>query len=135
MMRWERSVAPLLLFTGALLIAYSVATGQARFYLVLVVPVVTGSSVVLVLGAVALVVGFLLLPWTFSREEEERSHDEPPTRRPPSSPNETSGGLVLVGPVPLFFGSWRSPTRARYWLAVALGLTLIVAFAALLLFV
>jgi uncharacterized membrane protein len=32
-----------------------------------------------------------------------------------------SGGLVLVGPVPFFFGAWQRPPRWIYWLAVLFG--------------
>jgi uncharacterized membrane protein len=133
MPRWEQAVPPALLIAGASLIAYAVATGQARFYLVLIIPVVTGDSVALVLGAVLLVVGFLLIPWSFSGVAEDPPANRPHAPGVTAGSEPTSGGLLLVGPVPFFFGSWRTHSRARYWVAVGLGLALILAFAALLL--
>jgi uncharacterized membrane protein len=131
MPRWERGISPALLTAGAALIAYAVATGQARFYLVLVIPVVTGDSIALVLGAVFLVVGFLLIPWSFPGVAEEAPDGRPVRGGVAASSEPTTGGLLLVGPVPFFFGRWRSHSRTRYWLALGLGLALIVAFAAL----
>ena len=132
-MAWvERAVPPLLLVTGAALVGYSVATGQAQFYLFLIVPVVTGHSIALALGVVALVVGLLLIPWSFAGPAEEPEPIAGSSMPSAGASTGGSGGVVLVGPIPFFWGSWRSPTRARYWLAVGIGVALIVGFAALL---
>lgn len=119
---------------GVALIADSVIRGSARVSLVVVVPVVSGQSIEFLLGVVAVFAGFLTLPWLFLLEEERpgRSPEAPgaaPTPPPlPSSSHVGGGGLILIGPVPILFGGWRTVSRrTRWWLAIA-GAAIVVAF-------
>ena len=57
----RRWASPALVAAGAALIAAAVATGGASFFLVLVVPVFTGSSALFLLGALLLVLGLFAL--------------------------------------------------------------------------
>ena len=115
---------------GLLLIVASIAEGGARVALVVIVPVVSGSSLTFLLGVALLIAGFLLgflgVPGSWV---------EPPASEAPSEPvgSERSGvgGVVLVGPVPIVFGSWRGTLsrRTRWTLALAGAALVIVACA------
>ena len=125
--RYRPLIPLLLLGLGVAAIAESIASGGATFWLIVVVPVVTGSSPFLLLGALLLISGVLLLPWGFSTwpPVDSAANDRPGIQRDNPNAGETSGGVVLIGPLPLFFGSWKNPSRGRYWLAVVFGAVLV----------
>ncbi len=129
-MRLLLLVAFVLLAAGVALVADAVAQGGADVWLVVVVPVISGSSAEFLLGVVALVAGLLLLPFGLAERvggERPFPPDEPGRPLPPSEGSSGAGGLVLVGPVPIFFGSWRNVSaRTRLWVAVAGALVLVV---------
>ncbi len=108
---------------GAVLIGDSVARGGAQLTLVLIVPIVAGHSVEFLGGVALLVGGVLATPLSLSRD---------PAPEPPPSPGPTSastgsrgaGGLVLLGPVPVFFGNWRGVSRRTRWAVAAAGVAL-----------
>jgi uncharacterized membrane protein len=121
-----RVLGPLCLVSGAALLADAVATGGARLYLLLIIPVLTGTSAIFGVSVVLLVVGFFLLPFAFLGSEPTEG---PQVRAPPplSSPPESgSGGMILIGPVPIFFGAWRRNPPIAYRWAVLLGVVLAV---------
>lgn len=120
------------LLAGVALVALSVADGSASLALVLIFPVVTGSSPVFFAGVVLIVVGFLAIPFALaSSGSPERPESSGPSAREPAAspaPGSGFGGLVLVGPVPIVFGSWKGVSRQTVvWLALAGAVLLIVA--------
>ena len=130
LVRWVRWVSPALLVTGTGLVLAAVASGGAHLFLVLIIPVVTGGTWELGLGVLFLLLGFFTLPLVFTANvESERAQPIPPTRKksatepsgPSSASPENSGGLILIGPVPLFFGTWRHRPPIPYWVAALLG--------------
>lgn len=125
-MRLVRALPFLLLLAGGALIAYSVASGSAALFLVVVIPVVTGGSAAFLVGVVLLFAGVLTLPlaWSDGSAPPEEEGPTAPGPRAPSAPRTRSGGLVLIGPVPIFFGGMRPASRRSYWLAVLAGLVL-----------
>ncbi|HYK94016.1 MAG TPA: hypothetical protein VEY07_08270, partial [Thermoplasmata archaeon] len=106
----------------------AIRTGGATFALVLIVPVVTGTSPWLAVGALLIVAGIGFIPWAWSSEyppeSDRRRGGSPEPTAVPSTPR--SGGFVLIGPLPLFFGGWKHPTRVQFWSVVALGSALLV---------
>lgn len=130
-MRWLPLV---LLGAGVALVTHSVLTGATRVYLVVVVPVLSGASVEFGAGVLLLLAGFFTLPLAFSYDGPE---DLPVTSAPPGQgparPTST-GGVVLLGPVPVFFGAWKGASRSAYWAAGLLGAALLVVLVALLWF-
>lgn len=125
-MRW---VGPGLIVLGIALVVAAVATGGAQLELIVVVPVFVGGASALFLGGVvSIFVGIFLLPLAFGSEEAEPSENSP-AEPGPTSPR--SGGLVLIGPVPIFFGGWKNPGRRAYWVAVLVGAGLVVVAIAL----
>ena len=117
---------------GVLLLGVGVATGSARLYLLVFIPVVAGSSGWLVGGIACLFVGFLTLPLLWS--DEGPTVPTGPRRLAGAAETARSGGLVLLGPVPIFFAGWRHPSPRLYWLAVAVGAALFVGLLVALLF-
>jgi uncharacterized membrane protein len=114
--RWA---GPALLVLGAILLAAALATGGAHLVLLVILPVIVGGGSGLFLGGVLCVfLGILLLPWVFEGDEPE-SGEAPTTADRRGTPS--SGGLILVGPIPVFFGAWKHPGRRAYWWAALVG--------------
>lgn len=118
-----RASGPLCLLVGAALLGVAIATGGARLYLLVFIPVVTGTTLLFGLGVGLLVVGFLLFPLVFTGDEPGQAFaiaPAPSTTDP--SPDETgSGGLILFGPIPVFFGGWRPNPPISYRWALLIG--------------
>ncbi|HZY70041.1 MAG TPA: hypothetical protein VFF67_03575 [Thermoplasmata archaeon] len=128
-----RVLGPVLLGAGIGLIVHAVLTGQANLALLVIIPVVTGVSAEFFGGALLLVLGVFFLPLTFMASSGA-PRPPPPGDDGPRRAGTESGGLILVGPVPIFFGRWRGISGARYWVAVAVG-TALLGIALLLFFV
>ncbi|MCI4364467.1 MAG: DUF131 domain-containing protein [Thermoplasmata archaeon] len=114
------ALLPLALFVaGAALIADSLVRGSASVALLVVLPIFFGSSAEFLGGVVLLLAGFLTLPLALPWPEPvERPVGAPAARAREEVPSAEVGGFVLIGPVPVFFGSWKSvPTTTK--LAVA----------------
>lgn len=135
-----RLLGPGLLVGAAAVLALAVWSGGATLYLVGFIPVLTGSSPLLLIGILLLFLGILFLPLAFFDLESDDEEEPGPTggvgpsAAPPSSGRSGAGGVVLVGPFPIFFGAYRHPSRSIYWIAVlvgtiALALAVYVAFA------
>ena len=121
-LRWA---GPGLIVLGLVLVGAAVATGAAQFVLFVVFPVFVGGASALFLGGVlALFLGIFLLPLAFASGSIEVEGLAAPIAEGPAT---GSGGLILIGPVPIFLGAWKHPGRRTYWLVVAAGAALLVA--------
>lgn len=127
-MRRASIVPVVLLVAGAGLVTVAVLAGGASVSLLLIVPVVTGRSAEFLLGVVLLLAGLFLLPWLWAGEVEEAPPLESEAVRGPAGNSSVGGGgVVLIGPVPIFFGGWRHlPRRARVAVALVGGVVLVV---------
>jgi uncharacterized membrane protein len=68
--------------------------------------------------------------------EDEGSPTRPPMTNPPPKTAGGAGGFVLIGPVPIVFGSWKGISkRAQLWLVVLGTALFILTFVAFVLFV
>ena len=119
MFRGLRFVPLLLLLAGAVLIVDAVVRGAAHASLVLIVPVLTGSSGEFLLGVLLVFLGLLSVP--FLLLSIGGWEELPPSAGTPSSEHSGAGGVILIGPVPIFFGEWAGLRRRAYlwWVAVA----------------
>jgi uncharacterized membrane protein len=119
-----------LLLAGGVLIGDAVVRGEASVAIVVVVPVAFGSSAEFLLGVVLLLVGFVTLPLAFMDSEWSVASGGPGGRT--EVPTAEVGGLILIGPVPVFFGGWKTvPLRTKLAVAV-LGAGLLVLLAVVL---
>jgi len=105
---------PVGLFVGGIvLIAAAVVSGDAEVSLLVVFPVFSGSSPLFLLGTLLIVlsfiVGFLML--ALGQMQVAAGGNWPIGNAPGTptsgSPRREYGGVVLVGPVPIAFGSDR----------------------------
>jgi uncharacterized protein (TIGR00304 family) len=96
---------------GVAVIALAVATGEARVELVLIFPVFSGSSGLFLLGIVLIllsfIIGFTLLAMA-QAELLNAADGQVESQGIDKTRTETKyGGVVLIGPVPIAFGSER----------------------------
>jgi uncharacterized membrane protein len=120
-MRASAYLAPVLIASGVSVVAASVLLGAARVAVVVVIPVVYGGSALFLIGVLLLIAGIFTLPFSF--EGPSAGSDDPPP--------VGSGGLVLIGPVPLFWGSARGVSRRVRIAAAIAGAVLLVVVIAL----
>jgi uncharacterized protein (TIGR00304 family) len=108
-----------LLVLGIVVLLVAIAEGEASVALVVIIPVIYGGGALLVLAVLLIFAGFLLLSASFARRAPR---EEGPTE------NETKrefGGVVLIGPIPIVFGSARA-LRGTWALVALAALSLIV---------
>jgi uncharacterized membrane protein len=128
-MQWVRLLGLLLLAAGLALIAASVATGQGQVFLLLFIPIYAGTGVLGFLGILVVFLGFFLMTlgsaWrgvpvpvaTVPEVAPPAGIDAPAA---PPSPPAKYGGVVMLGPIPIVFGS---DAKIAKWMMV-LGLIL-----------
>lgn len=121
---------PIALFvSGMALIAASVATGEARVSLLLVFPVFSGSGGLFFLGTfmivLSFVVGFLLLMFGHLELGRLQLERDEPALAVESAKKTRYGGLVLVGPLPIAFGSDRDIAVLMLVLGIVLAIVLL----------
>jgi uncharacterized protein (TIGR00304 family) len=101
---------PIAMFVaGMALIANAVATGEADVSLFIVFPVFSGSSLLFLLATILIIssfiVGFMLMTMDYGRTEERiQAKPEGANGSAPGSRMQY-GGVVLLGPIPIAFGS------------------------------
>lgn len=134
----QRIWIPVSMFAAGLaLIISAVATGEAEVSLFLIFPVFSGSSAPFLLGTVLIVlsfiVGFLML--AMGQLELQTTGTWPQTTRGPGAGQEPVkkeyGGVVLIGPVPIAFGSSRSIALFMLVLGIVVAIVLLGILAAL----
>ena len=119
---------------GIALIASSLATGEGHLYLLLIVPVFTSTGALGLLGIVVGFAGIALALFSFSSpgipaSEAPAASPPPAGVAPPAAPAAPPyGGVVMLGPIPIVFGS---STRIAKWmllLGIALAALVVAAF-------
>lgn len=132
----HRSWLPITLFAaGVALILAAVAAGTAEVNLLVVFPVLSGSDPLFLIGALLIVlsffVGFALImmgeleaEYHAPRKPEDVEREVHGDEIPEAHRRSEFGGLVLVGPIPIAFGSSRSIAI----MMLVIGLVLAIAF-------
>lgn len=128
---------PVLIFVaGVACIAAAVANGEAEVSLLLVFPVVSGSSGLFFLGTILIVlsffVGFAMLAMGHAELGRLQTDPGQAAGRPGAQKDTRYGGVVLIGPVPIAFGSDRNMAVIMLVVGIAVAvvvLGLILAFA------
>ena len=134
-MRAIRILGPAILVAGLVALGFAVARGEARLYLVVIIPVIVGAGPLGILGILLAFLGFFLtfFLWPVSVPAPALGAVDtikaPPEHRTQEiSPGEPArsrrwGGVVFLGPIPLVLGSDPHMTR---WMLI-LGAILFVA--------
>lgn len=120
----RRWVPAALFACGVALIALAVATGEADVSLVVIFPVFSGSSLMFVTGVLLMIAGFVAFFFgmfgAFARgvpdTESKNAEGEPRGRI-----ERRYGGVVLIGPVPIAFGSDRRTATIMLVIGVVLA--------------
>jgi uncharacterized membrane protein len=126
---WPAWLLLLLSLAGIVLAADAVLRGGATLSLIVIVPVVSGSSPELFAGVGLIFLGFL--GWVLvsaSRSADVVRTPDVSTRDPSTAGDGESsmGGVVLIGPIPIFLGGYRPGSRRAQWAWVAAGVALTV---------
>jgi uncharacterized protein (TIGR00304 family) len=122
---------PIAMFlAGAFTIAYAVASGKADVSLVVIFPVFSGSSGIFLLGILLIVasffVGFGLLAMAPAELEEGTASTMSQVSN--QTKRETKfGGVVLIGPIPIAFGSDKNLALAMLVVGIILAVAFVVA--------
>jgi uncharacterized protein (TIGR00304 family) len=121
--RAARLGAWIVLLAGLAAIGYAGLQGDLEVYLLVFVPVVAGTGPWAALGLVGVIVGLAGLFWTTASSRMTRPGEGSPRepgrarQRPEQAERETkSGGVILLGPIPIAWGSDRSSLG---WILVA----------------
>ncbi len=115
-------------FAGMACIAAAVATGEAEVDLVVIFPVFSGSSGLFLLGTVLIILSFLIgfAILAMSQAELATNMALPSTSQKLTVEKKTQyGGVVLVGPLPIAFGSDRKIAVIMLILGIAMAIALI----------
>jgi len=120
-MRPLRILAAFMILAGVALLIYGVAMGEMRVALVLIVPVVFGSSIIgilaigLIFAGVFISIADPVLGASIQRSQDTPSDEE---RSSQTKKNTEFGGVVLIGPIPIMFGSSKKMTIFAVIIAV-----------------
>ncbi len=119
---------------GIALIVASVVTATTRVYLVVVIPVLVGASLGFLVGVALLILGFIGIALGGAVRPENGSPEPSDSGTAPEAGSARTGGLVLIGPIPIFFGDARQIGDWYYWVALGAGIVLFTAVLALVYF-
>jgi uncharacterized protein (TIGR00304 family) len=109
---------------GVALIAAAVATGEADVSLVVIFPLFSGSGWMFISGVLLMIAGFVTFFFAmFSAAARGVPDTEPRTEvgLPGRRPETRYGGVVLIGPVPIAFGSDRKTAMTMLVIGVVLA--------------
>jgi uncharacterized protein (TIGR00304 family) len=118
---------PIAMFIGgAVCIAAAVATGGAEADLVLIFPVFSGSSGLFLAGVGLIALSFLTGFAMLALSQTESTDGAPANREEGGIKRKTSyGGVVLIGPVPIAFGSDKRTAFFMLVLGIAAAISLV----------
>lgn len=122
-MRLGRLSSFAMLTLGALLLAWAALQGDVTVHLLLFIPVVQGTGPAAALGGLLMLAG--VLTWFLTHLRTFDTHHAPTAPKdPPEGERRTqSGGLLLIGPIPIAWGSDRTTLLALILAAIALMAT------------
>ena len=126
-----RRIGVALLAIGLVTTALSVYSGLIRFYLVVIVPVLSSDNALGSLPLLAIFAGIVLMtigPGFADDGPDQAGGSASPLERTNEGRTKV-GGVVLIGPIPILFGS----DRKMALLAAAVAITLLATMVLLLL--
>lgn len=128
----QRIWIPIAMFAaGLVLIASAVATGEADVSLFVIFPVFSGSGGLFLLGTLLIILsfilGFLMLAMGQLDAQSVMTWPQGATRPEagPSHVEKEFGGVVLIGPIPIAFGSNRRIALFMLVLGIVVAIVLL----------
>ena len=123
----SRFAVPIALFVvGILLLAWSVLENKGQIHWVFIIPVFTSTSIFAFLGTILIIIAIFLFFFYYLRGFAPLYAEGAPARErleeAPQAPraDKKFGGVVLIGPVPVIFGSDPKTTIIIIVLAIIL---------------
>jgi uncharacterized protein (TIGR00304 family) len=120
-----RRIGIVILLVGLAATAWSVYSGLIGFSLVVIVPVLTSDSALGSLPLLTIFVGFVLIalgPALGEEGSDAAEDDEDAGANETRAEQSKFGGVVLIGPVPIIFGS----DRGMALIAAAIAIVILV---------
>jgi len=135
-MRRLTAIAIILFMLGIVLLAYSVYSGEANVYVFLIIPVFQSSSPFAIGGMALVLVAIFLFFFSLATplapeygETVPATSKQAPRQPSPQIPQQRAskkfGGVVLLGPIPIVFGSDK---RIAKWMLVLALVIIILSF-------
>ena len=122
----------ILAICGLVLMGYSVASGEGSASVVLFIPVFHGSGLLAFLGVLCIMVAMFLVFFGFAAQaggpEDYEDRQAPQQTKPKVKKTIKGGGVVLIGPIPIIFGSDAKTTAILIILALVLIITVALLF-------
>ncbi len=133
-------VGLLMLMAGIALLAWAVSSGDAELYLVVIIPVITGTGPVFAGGAILFMLGLMVtfLGLSMRAAESMDLHEGPPPTpatgsspgpqagAPPASGGTEFGGVIFLGPIPIVFGKGQRTSKWMLVGSIVFGILMIV---------
>lgn len=130
MLNFKRFLMPSLIFLlGVLLVAVGVLEGDVGLTLFFIIPVIYGTGIYLIGGIFLIMLSFILfffLSFSGVPASGKRSYDGSyKERRKGPKRKSKYGGVIFIGPIPIFFGKDMSTTKKMMWLGLVIALILV----------
>ncbi len=134
-----RSLSYLLFLSGIFIIILAVIKGEASIALFLIFPVIYGSGVLTILGILLIMLGVFLLFLSPFSYESIKGAPISPMEYEYQEPNEKIGGeeiekkakfggVVMIGPIPIVFGSDKDTAMLSVIIAILMILSIAIFF-------
>ncbi len=143
-MNWYRLAGFVLLVLGAGLIGYSVMAGEGNVGIFVIFPYYMGTGIIGLISILAIMAGIFLLFFSFvpvdideGRWENMEERGEQPLPRPGRYQDKKEmtrerggrnkvrgGGVILIGPIPIV---WGSDSESVKWVVVATIILMVIA--------
>jgi uncharacterized protein (TIGR00304 family) len=139
------AAAACLFIIGLVLVAVSLLRGEGSAGIAMCIPFFYGTGPLASLGVLCFFIGAVLLFFGIARSAAEAAGPElgrepagpegstgpAPSNAAQATPRARAGGVILIGPVPVVFGSDPGISRAMFYLALGLMAALLVMLLAL----
>jgi uncharacterized protein (TIGR00304 family) len=104
---------------GIILLGLSVASGEGSASIVLIIPVFSGSGIFSFVGVLCIMAALMIGFMGIAQKMAESEKSQPNEKKTPSDKKPLKGGgVVLIGPIPIVFGS--SPKAAMILMVMAI---------------
>ncbi len=129
-MNYRTLLGVLILIAGAALISKEVVTGNASVGLAFIVPIITGSGLQFLFGMLCIFVGIITVVMGMAGEHhviDGREFESPDAKNKGNGRSKVrTGGVLLIGPLPISFGSDAGAMHMAQILAVIMLLLALV---------
>lgn len=117
----------ILLICGVALLGYSVTSGEGNAAVIVFIPVYYGSGLYSFLGVLCIMMGLFFAFFGIAAQMEDLVDYNGSSKPQPSQPGGPrtqksikGGGVVLIGPIPIIFGSDAKTAMALVLMAIVL---------------